>query len=70
MKSVLKIPFLFEDSKERTITLQDPNTNITQAQVETFGNYAINEQLFSYGGYQPTEVKEAYIYNTNEIPLV
>lgn len=70
MQSVVKIPFTFEDSKERTISLADPKSGITQEEVQTFGNYAIENQLFTYGGYQPVSVGEAYLYNTNEIPLV
>lgn len=69
MQSVLKIPIVFEDTKTRMITLQDPKTSITQANVQTFAEYAITNELFSYGGYRAINVEDAYIYNTNEIPL-
>lgn len=71
MTSVLKIPVKFEDGKTRTISLADPKSGITQEEVTTFTQYAIDEQLFKYGGYYAFEQpEEAYIYNTNEIPLV
>lgn len=70
MSSVLKIPFTFADTKTRTITLQDPKSGITQTEVKTFGNYAINNDLLRYNGVAAVSVEDAYIYNTNEIPIV
>lgn len=70
MQSVLKIPLKFEDGKTRTISLADPKSEITQEACETFTMYAIDNELFSYGGYYAIDIEPAYIYNTNEIPLV
>lgn len=69
MQSVVKIPFVFQDGKTHTISLIDPSSSITQTNVNTFGNYAITNNLLSYGGYEATSLGSAYIYNTNEIPL-
>lgn len=67
--TVLKIPFVFEDGKTRTITLQDPKSTLQQTEIYAFQEYMINNQVLYYGGYLAVDVKDGYLYETNEIPV-
>jgi len=66
MSKVLKIRLNITDGKVLTYTLQDPISNLRQAQVETAVNNMLNDHLFLiYGYYEPESFKDAYYYETN-----
>lgn len=70
MQSVLKMPLVLQNGKKITINLSDPKQNVTQAQCQTFTNHLIANNVISYGGYGVVSAEPAYLYNTNEIPIL
>lgn len=66
---VLKISFLLESGKTKTLTLADPKSNITSQEIKALAKNIIDNELLLFAGSAPTELKEYYIYQTNTIPI-
>jgi len=69
MTKVLKVILNLPDSKTTTYSLQDPKNDLTKAEVETLFNDMITKSFIEVNSVEPTGVKRAYIYETNQIDL-
>lgn len=69
MERVLKIPFKDESGKTVTVSLADPKTGLTKAEVTTWQNKAINDDFIIRAGNSLTTAEEPYIYETNKVLL-
>lgn len=68
-KTVLKMLFTVEDGKTVTWTLENPKSNLTYDEVSEFMDAVIDAQGILYNENKATEIKDAYIYETNKIEL-
>lgn len=69
MTSVLKIIFQLPGGKTLTWSIADPQSNLTQTQVETLANNILARSAILVNGLEPESFKEAYIYQTNKLEL-
>ena len=66
---VLKMVFVLENSKTMTWSMSYPKTGLTRATVTSFMNEIIEDEFIRYNNNEATEIKDAYIYETNKIEL-
>lgn len=69
MKRVLKMLFTCENGKTVTWNLENPNTGITYLEVSTVMDNMITDEFILYNGSRASEIKNAYIYETNTVEL-
>ena len=69
MKRVLKMLFTVESGKTCTFSIEDPKTGLTKTEVDTVMNEMIEDQAILYNNSEATEIKDAYIYETNTVAL-
>lgn len=66
---VLKMTFVVMGGRTCTWNLKYPKTGLTKVQVAAFMNSIISDDAISYNGFEATEIKDAYIYETQYVEL-
>jgi len=70
MTRVLKMIFVLNGTTTTaTWTLADPKAGITKSEVATFMNNCITDSVVFKENAEATEIKDAYIYQTEKIEL-
>lgn len=66
---VLRMIFLLEDSKTMQWNLTNPKDGVTKQEVRAMMDEMIEDQFILSNEKEATEIKDAYIYETNKIDL-
>jgi len=69
MKRTLKMFFIVNGGKTCALSLEDPKTGLTKVEVAGVMNEMITEDAIVYNNNEATEIKDAYIYETNTVEL-
>lgn len=73
-KQVLKMVFGVElsdgDKKSRTVSLEDPKTDLSADDVKAFMNKAIAKSAILISGEPATSIKEAFVEVTTKTPII
>lgn len=69
MKRTLKMFFVVNGGKTCALSLEDPKTGLTKLEVESLMNEMITDEAILYNNNEATEIKDAYIYETNTVEL-
>lgn len=67
--NTLKMIFEMDDEKSHTISLKNPKTGLTKAQVDTFANLVVTKEAISKNHAVPTRLKDSYIQKSERIEL-
>lgn len=66
---VLKFSFTCSGGAVKTYTLADPKQNLTDTEVRGVMDEMIEDEVVIYNQNEATDIKDAYIYETNKIDL-
>ena len=69
-KSTLKMQLSLDGDKTMTLSLLDPKSGLTRAEVTTCLQEIIDKQALVQNGAFPVAVKEIYIENVENVALV
>ena len=69
MKETLLIEFQLENNKKTTISIPDPRTDVTKADVATAAEEIVNKQAILSAGVPVVAFKRAYIRAVQETEL-
>lgn len=67
--SNLKLVLKMDDDKSHAISLADPKTGLTRAEVTNFGNLLIAKEAIVKNNALPVSVKDAYIAKAERVEL-
>lgn len=69
MTRVLKLIFELANGKSMTWSLADPRNDLVKTDVYTVINMILDADFLDVGGVEATDIKDAYIYQTQKIEL-
>lgn len=69
MKRTLKMLFVIESGKTCTFSVDDPKNGLTKTEVDDVMNEMIEDRAILYNNSEATNIKDAYIYETNTVAL-
>jgi len=69
MKRTLKMFFVVNGGKTCALNLEDPKEGLTKVEVAGVMNEMISDNAILYNNNEATEIKDAYIYETNTVEL-
>ena len=70
MKSTLKILMNLANGKIATITVQNPRSDITKADIDAFVEAITSTKALIVAGYPAVSLKKAYIQNVDDQEIV
>ena len=70
-RDFLRLYWQFPDNRVRFMTLKNPRKNVTGAEINAVGNYAVqNKALLNSNGYTPTKINRALYITQRKINLL
>ncbi len=70
-RDFLRLYWQFPDRRVRYMTLKNPRKNVTGAEINAVGNYAVqNKALLNSNGYTPTKIRKALYITQKKINLL